>query len=201
MPLVVIVQVLLSLLVSSLDLDAGSGLCLLGWMTILYKVVNLMNFWFYISLNRLTTLFFSIRVDILAAFAKATQYANKWSKAWHKWALFNTAVMSHYTLRGYPASQFVVAAVTGYFHSIACAANSKGVDDSLQVNHTPLCKKFMYHKKHLRLHQTSVCKIYCFYLYLPSFCFSIVTPLVSVKNNWLRRLAIWGSYTLLKILY
>ncbi|WJX59954.1 non-specific serine/threonine protein kinase [Trifolium repens] len=75
----------------------------------------------------------SIR-DILSAFKKATQYANKWAKAWHKWALFNTAVMSHYTLRGFPdiAAQFVVAAVTGYFHSIACAANSKGVDGSLQ---------------------------------------------------------------------
>ncbi|CAJ1924927.1 unnamed protein product [Sphenostylis stenocarpa] len=72
--------------------------------------------------------------DILNAFTKATQYANKWAKAWRKWALFNTAVMSHYTLRGFPdvAAQFVVAAVTGYFHSIACAANSKGVDDSLQ---------------------------------------------------------------------
>ena len=44
--------------------------------------------------------------------------------------------MSHYTVRGFPnvASEFVVAAVTGYFHSIACAANAKGVDDSLQVN-------------------------------------------------------------------
>jgi hypothetical protein len=44
--------------------------------------------------------------------------------------------MSHYTLRGLPdiAAQFVVAAVTGYFHSIACAANSKGVDGSLQVS-------------------------------------------------------------------
>lgn len=43
--------------------------------------------------------------------------------------------MSHYTLRGYPnvAAQYVVAAVSGYFHSIACAANAKGVDDSLQV--------------------------------------------------------------------
>lgn len=43
--------------------------------------------------------------------------------------------MSHYTLRSFPsiASQFVVAAVTGYFHSIACAAHAKGVDDSLQV--------------------------------------------------------------------
>ncbi|KAI9166124.1 hypothetical protein LWI28_026644 [Acer negundo] len=72
--------------------------------------------------------------EILAAFRKATQCATKWAKAWHKWALFNTAVMSHYTVRGFPtvASQFVVAAVTGYFHSIACAANAKGVDDSLQ---------------------------------------------------------------------
>lgn len=76
----------------------------------------------------------SIKEDILNAFKKATQYANKWGKAWHKWALFNTAVMSHYTLRGFPdfAAQHVVAAVTGYFHSIACAANSKGVDGSLQ---------------------------------------------------------------------
>ncbi|KAK2655828.1 hypothetical protein Ddye_008880 [Dipteronia dyeriana] len=72
--------------------------------------------------------------EILAAFGNATQCATKWAKAWHKWALFNTAVMSHYTVRGFPtvASQFVVAAVTGYFHSIACAANAKGVDDSLQ---------------------------------------------------------------------
>ncbi|KAI4295808.1 hypothetical protein L6164_035812 [Bauhinia variegata] len=72
--------------------------------------------------------------DILAAFTNATQCATKWAKAWHTWALFNTAVMSQYTLRGFPdvAAQFVVAAVTGYFHSIACAANAKGVDDSLQ---------------------------------------------------------------------
>lgn len=72
--------------------------------------------------------------DILVALRNATQCGPKWAKAWHSWALFNTAVMSHYTLRGYgsTAGQFVVAAVTGYFHSIACAANSKGVDDSLQ---------------------------------------------------------------------
>lgn len=72
--------------------------------------------------------------EILSAFRHATHCATKWSKAWHKWALFNTAVMSHYTLRSFPsiASQFVVAAVTGYFHSIACAAHAKGVDDSLQ---------------------------------------------------------------------
>ncbi|XP_019183667.1 PREDICTED: serine/threonine-protein kinase TOR isoform X1 [Ipomoea nil] len=72
--------------------------------------------------------------EILSAFRKATHCAPKWGKAWHKWALFNTAVMSHYTLRGFPslAAQFVVAAVTGYFHSIACAAHAKGVDESLQ---------------------------------------------------------------------
>ncbi|KAM5549808.1 serine/threonine-protein kinase TOR [Rosa sericea] len=72
--------------------------------------------------------------EIRFAFRNATQCANKWAKAWHTWALFNTAVMSLYTVRGYAndASQFVVAAVTGYFHSIACSANTKGVDDSLQ---------------------------------------------------------------------
>ncbi|XP_041013717.1 serine/threonine-protein kinase TOR-like isoform X1 [Juglans microcarpa x Juglans regia] len=72
--------------------------------------------------------------DILVAFENATRCANKWANAWHTWALFNTAVMRHYTLRGLSnfAAQFVVAAVTGYFHSIACGANAKGVDDSLQ---------------------------------------------------------------------
>ncbi|KAG9155854.1 hypothetical protein Leryth_004105 [Lithospermum erythrorhizon] len=72
--------------------------------------------------------------EILSAFRNATHCATKWGKAWHTWALFNTAVMSYYTLRGFGnvASQYVVAAVTGYFHSIACAAHAKGVDDSLQ---------------------------------------------------------------------
>ncbi|KAH0733658.1 hypothetical protein KY289_004846 [Solanum tuberosum] len=72
--------------------------------------------------------------EILSAFRNATYCATKWGKAWHTWALFNTAVMSHYTLRGFAniAAQFVVAAVTGYFHSIACGAHAKGVDDSLQ---------------------------------------------------------------------
>lgn len=70
------------------------------------------------------------------AFKYATQCANRWAEAWHMWALFNTAVMCHYTVRGLSnsAAEYVVAAVTGYFHSIACAANAKGVDDSLQVN-------------------------------------------------------------------
>ncbi|KAL9244759.1 hypothetical protein vseg_018491 [Gypsophila vaccaria] len=72
--------------------------------------------------------------DILGALRNATQCAPNWAKAWHSWALFNTAVMSHYTMRGLAstAGQYVGAAVTGYFHSIACGAHSKGVDDSLQ---------------------------------------------------------------------
>ncbi|KAI3919103.1 hypothetical protein MKW98_016656 [Papaver atlanticum] len=72
--------------------------------------------------------------EILVAFRCATECATDWSKAWHKWALFNTAVMSHYTIRGFSdlAGQYVVEAVTGYFHSIAFAATAKGVDDSLQ---------------------------------------------------------------------
>ncbi|XP_030468800.2 serine/threonine-protein kinase TOR-like isoform X2 [Syzygium oleosum] len=71
--------------------------------------------------------------EILGAFKSATQCASEWAEAWHTWALFNTAVSSHYTLRGYldVAVQYVVAAITGYFHTIACAANAKG-DNCLQ---------------------------------------------------------------------
>ena len=46
--------------------------------------------------------------------------------------LFNTAVMSFYIKVPNVIAQFVVAAVTWYFHSIECAVNAKGVDDSLQ---------------------------------------------------------------------
>ncbi|CAN8288398.1 unnamed protein product [Cochlearia groenlandica] len=70
--------------------------------------------------------------EILDAFRKSTIYAPKWAKSWHTWALFNAEVMSHYISRGQMASQFAVAAVTGYFHSIEYAATGKGVDDSLQ---------------------------------------------------------------------
>ncbi|WOK94449.1 serine/threonine-protein kinase TOR [Canna indica] len=70
--------------------------------------------------------------DIRTSLKKATEFAPDWAKAWHTWALFNTAVMSHYTLRGRPASEYVVAAVDGYFNSIAYASTAKGVDDSLQ---------------------------------------------------------------------
>ncbi|CAA7396540.1 unnamed protein product [Spirodela intermedia] len=71
--------------------------------------------------------------EILGSLEKATKNARHWGKAWHTWALFNTAAMSHYAFRCNSISgQYVVAAVTGYFFSISCAATSKGVDDSLQ---------------------------------------------------------------------
>jgi FKBP12-rapamycin complex-associated protein len=73
---------------------------------------------------------------ILSSLRAATESARGWAKAWHKWALFNTAVMSHHTLMGAPASaaRHVVAAVDGYFRSIALgSANQKGGDGSLQV--------------------------------------------------------------------
>ncbi|CAA2983774.1 serine threonine- kinase TOR isoform X1 [Olea europaea subsp. europaea] len=49
-----------------------------------------------------------------------------------QWAL--SPGLNDDSIQGLPnvAGQFVVAAVTGYFHSIACAAHAKGVDDSLQ---------------------------------------------------------------------
>lgn len=74
--------------------------------------------------------------EILISYHNATLSAKDWGKAWHIWALFNTEVMSRYTFRGRPdiAGKYVVAAVTGYFYSIACASTTKGVDDSLQVN-------------------------------------------------------------------
>ena len=55
--------------------------------------------------------------------------------------------MSQFTVRGFSAAdKFVVAAITGYFHFIACAANAKGVDDSLQVNHIPGYRSLMQYK-------------------------------------------------------
>ena len=74
-------------------------------------------------------------VEILRSLKSATDCAPNWGKAWHTWALFNTAAMAHYAFRcNSIVEQYVVSAVSGYFHSIASAATSKGVDDSLQVS-------------------------------------------------------------------
>ncbi|CAM6130085.1 unnamed protein product [Calypogeia fissa] len=76
----------------------------------------------------------SLIQEILIAFGESTNLARCWSKAWHKWALFNTAVMSHYLRGAQPtkAAQYVVAAVSGYFCSIEYASANKAGDDSLQ---------------------------------------------------------------------
>jgi hypothetical protein len=77
----------------------------------------------------------SIR-GILTDFQRATQCASTWAKAWHKWALFNTAVMSHYMSQKLNANagRHVVLAITGYFRSIAHGSASKDGDGSLQVS-------------------------------------------------------------------
>ncbi|EFJ04540.1 hypothetical protein SELMODRAFT_449361, partial [Selaginella moellendorffii] len=75
----------------------------------------------------------SIR-EISSAYKSAIDYARAWGKAWHRWALFNTAALSHYSLKGdsVKAAHHVVSAVSGYFKSIANASTNKGGDDSLQ---------------------------------------------------------------------
>lgn len=71
---------------------------------------------------------------ILKDLSNATQGASTWAKAWHKWALFNTALIQHYTTRGQHAnaSRHVVFAIHGYFRSIANGAADNGGDGCLQ---------------------------------------------------------------------
>ncbi|KAG0576661.1 hypothetical protein KC19_5G097200 [Ceratodon purpureus] len=71
---------------------------------------------------------------ILKDLQDATQCASTWAKAWHKWALFNTALISHYTSRGQHAAagRHVVMAISGYFSSIANGAADNGGDGCLQ---------------------------------------------------------------------
>lgn len=72
---------------------------------------------------------------ILKDLSNATLGASTWAKAWHKWALFNTALIQHYTTRGQHAnaSRHVVFAIHGYFRSIANGAADNGGDGCLQV--------------------------------------------------------------------
>ncbi|KAF8034900.1 hypothetical protein BT93_C1046 [Corymbia citriodora subsp. variegata] len=71
--------------------------------------------------------------EILSAFGHATRCEPQWAKAWHKWALFNTAVMSHYTVRGYPMCWPSCCTSNNWIFSFDCLwANAKGGDDSLK---------------------------------------------------------------------
>ncbi|KAF3971928.1 hypothetical protein CMV_004520 [Castanea mollissima] len=114
----------------------GFGSCTSSSVPLLARVYLKLGTWQWALISPSPGLDDDSIKDMLMAFKNATQYANKWAKAWHWWALFNTAVMSFYlkvpNVTAQFVTQFVVAAVTGYFHSIACAANAKGVDDSLQ---------------------------------------------------------------------
>lgn len=73
--------------------------------------------------------------EIQGSLAIATEAASGWGKAWHTWGQFNTAAMQSLTTRGQMAAAqvHVVAAITGYFRSIAlAAAKSPSGDYSLQ---------------------------------------------------------------------
>eukprot|EP00897_Mesotaenium_endlicherianum_P005918 jgi/Mesen1/5354/ME000267S04502 len=85
--------------------------------------------------------------DIVASLHAAKEAAPHWSRAWHQWALFNTAAMTHcaqqqqlqlqQTQQAYQhaaaAQRHLVAAVSGYFQSISLASTSpRHSDESLQ---------------------------------------------------------------------
>lgn len=119
---------------SASALMSGDAGILVGGVPILARIYLKLGTWRW-------TLSASLDDDaisgILSSLAAATESARGWAKAWHKWALFNTAVMSHHTVMHNPAAaaRHVVAAVNGYFRSIALgSANQKGGDGSLQVS-------------------------------------------------------------------
>ncbi|KAK8321522.1 hypothetical protein V6Z11_A12G105800 [Gossypium hirsutum] len=64
--------------------------------------------------------------EILTAFRNATQCATKWAKAWHAWALFNTAVMSHYTLREHIYPGWEGDGISALYLSQLCQSTSSG---------------------------------------------------------------------------
>lgn len=80
------------------------------------------------------------RQDILNCYLKATQYHNKWYKAWHAWALANFEVVQALASRVGPderveqtiVTQYVVPAVRGFFESIALSSGSS-LQDTLRL--------------------------------------------------------------------
>ncbi|KAK3682072.1 phosphatidylinositol 3-kinase tor2 [Podospora appendiculata] len=77
------------------------------------------------------------RQDVLNCYAKATQYHNKWYKAWHAWALANFEVVQALTAQDNRTEhaivvQHVVPAVRGFFESIALSSGSS-LQDTLRL--------------------------------------------------------------------
>ena len=63
----------------------------------------------------------AVIVDVLTSLKASTQIDMSWSKAWHKWALFNITAMQHYQssdTNHQAAYRHVGPAVTGFFRSI-----------------------------------------------------------------------------------
>ena len=59
---------------------------------------------------------------------KATQYADRWGKAWHNFALFNVAAMTVHVAQGNPeaATGRVVPAINAFFQSVALNGHLEG---------------------------------------------------------------------------
>ncbi|KAK3331873.1 phosphatidylinositol 3-kinase tor2 [Cercophora scortea] len=77
------------------------------------------------------------RQDVLNCYLKATQYHNKWYKAWHAWALANFEVVQALTAQDNRTEhtivlQHVVPAVHGFFESIALSSGSS-LQDTLRL--------------------------------------------------------------------
>ncbi|MEW5308376.1 MAG: hypothetical protein WDW38_000344 [Sanguina aurantia] len=72
--------------------------------------------------------------DVLGALRCATEAAPQWAKAWHQWALFNVAVMTHYSAKNEneAAASRVAPAVHGFFKSVALGQASGDRTGNLQ---------------------------------------------------------------------
>lgn len=78
---------------------------------------------------------------LMECFMRATQHDPKMGKAWHGWALFNYQVLSHYEHSKINedkermtkmTTQYIVAAVRGFFNSIHLGGSSSGKGLMLQ---------------------------------------------------------------------
>ncbi|GAX78992.1 hypothetical protein CEUSTIGMA_g6432.t1 [Chlamydomonas eustigma] len=72
--------------------------------------------------------------EIMLSLRSATEMASSWSKAWHQWALFNVAVMTHYSHQSDTESalRHVAPAVQGFFRSVALGQASGDRTGNLQ---------------------------------------------------------------------
>jgi len=71
----------------------------------------------------------------LGSYKAATEYDDNWYKAWHSWALANFDVIAYYQKHNKPKKieAHLVAAVHGFFKSIALAPKTQSLQDTLRL--------------------------------------------------------------------